>query len=95
MTITTSYGSWLNHTGTESPELYVNAVFNGEGTEGFDMAAIMADFRIAVQKVLPHGVALCGSEFLGPAYAKDNAPLGPWIESIDLMEIIERHHVNR
>lgn len=72
MTITTNYGSWT--TTVDNYSLTVEqtvAECLGDYANDYDVAAIVAEYRAAIDAVLPAGVSLLGSEFYGPAYAAD------------------------
>lgn len=103
MTITTSYGDFYNHAESLTVEQYCEDAFGSEGPDGFDLDAIVFDFRSAINDALPEGVSLCGNEFYGPYYEDDQyfddcpmtddgvLDIATIINGIDLWEIIERH----
>lgn len=71
---TTSYGTWNNQVEPYSltvAQSVLEAFGSGEGVEDFDLAAIEADYREAINNALPPHVTLTGDEFIGPAYDKD------------------------
>jgi len=83
MIVTTSYGTWNNC--VESGELTVEQsvlVALGDYADDYDIDAIAADYRAAINEALPEGVTLAGNEFFGPAHAAD-ATWGPELEDED------------
>ncbi|MET8985805.1 hypothetical protein ABZW49_10190 [Nonomuraea wenchangensis] len=105
MTTTTSYGTWTTRVERLSAnfETYVLEAFDSEGPDGFDIDAIEADYRNAINDALPDSVSLCGSEFYGPYESEDWAAAGyptdedgrldikAIVETIDFWEIVARH----
>jgi hypothetical protein len=79
MTTTTDYGTWYNHTHSNSnPEGDILDFINGGGSDwcervdttgAFDLMA--RAYRDAIQAALPPGVHLTGDQFIGPAYDDD------------------------
>jgi hypothetical protein len=92
MGTTTDYGSWVNHVDQYAPtvEQTVEAAFGTEGPEGFDIDAIVRDYRAAINQALPAGVSLAGDEFIGPWPCVD-VDITACVESVDLWAIVERH----
>lgn len=94
---TTDYGSWNNH--ADEYELTVESSVGtslGDYAHEYDVDAIVADYRDAINKALPDRVTLTGNEFIGPAYEKDctwegDLDIHAVIESVDFWEIAERH----
>jgi hypothetical protein len=109
MTITTSYGSWLNaakHSLTVGTYI-IDAINGGDSDwqERMDdsgaLDLIERDFRDAIQAALPEGIWLTGEEFIGPHrsdpnYSDDLAEfdIGAAIEGLDLNTIVERWDVD-
>jgi len=103
---TTDYGSWYNHAGAPTVESYVADACDGgdaewaeqmEKTGAFDRIA--DDFRTAVNEALPDRVALCGDEFIGPAYDEDctwdgDLDIAEIINDVDFWAIVEKHDVD-
>lgn len=73
MTTTTSYGTWCNQiNGFEtSPEDGLNSYLGDQDPDDYDMDSIHLAYRRAIDAALPPNVALCGDEFIGPAYPED------------------------
>jgi len=107
--ITTSYGSWNNHTRyNTSPGADILDVVNGGGSEWVErmqasgaLDAVETEWRAAIQAALPEGVTLIGDEFIGPhssdpAYTEAirESDFKEIIDGIDLNAIIERHDVD-
>lgn len=96
---TTSYGTWYNH----NRELTVTAgIVNALGDYGneYDIDAIEAEYREAIDAVLPERVVLVGDEFIGPAYADDKTwdgdlDITALIESVDFWAIAEKHETTQ
>lgn len=102
---TTSYGTWNNKVDRHclTVEQSVVEAFGTESTDGFDVDAITADYREAINTALPPRVHLIGDEFTGPArpdedeyagYPVDddgNLDIRAIVDGIDLWSIIERH----
>ncbi|MFE9850288.1 hypothetical protein ACFYPN_15960 [Streptomyces sp. NPDC005576] len=104
MSVTTSYGTWLNHAGEDSPAYTIlNAV--GDDYADFDLTAIETEYRDAIDAALPNGVGLSGKEFLGPYYEADrefdgypvdedgNIDIPAVIAGIDISTIVDRHEL--
>lgn len=118
MTTTTTYGTWTNcvNTYSTSPEADIIDYITGGDADWRDrmestgaLDAIAAEYRRAIDVALPFEIALCGTEFIGPAYpdAEDQAAWRDYprdesgcldfraaIEEIDLAAIIEKHDVD-
>ncbi|MFD3516258.1 hypothetical protein [Streptomyces sp. NPDC058657] len=107
--ITTGYGSWYNHTGSNlNPESDIADYMNGGGTdwcERMDEAgatkAIADDYRAAVDAALPDGIYLTGDEFLGlhrtdPNYSDEigDFDIKGAIAEIDLGPIVQKHDID-
>jgi hypothetical protein len=91
--ITTEYGTWGDvGESTVTVEEYVAGAL-GEHGEGYDVAALAADFRKAVNEALPEGVTLNGNLFFGPhdVAAEDRPDLREVVDSVDFWEIAGRH----
>jgi hypothetical protein len=81
MTTTASYGTWCNRVSqySTSPDADVLDVINGGDADWRELldetgalAEIKAAYRRAIDAKLPPSVALCGDEFIGPAYPDDD-----------------------
>lgn len=107
--ITTSYGTWYNHTGyNTSPEGDIADYINGGGADWCErmeaagaVEAIADEYRAAVQAALPAGICLTGDEFIGPhhsdpGYTDEIAEfdIRAAIEDIDLGPIVAKHDVD-
>jgi hypothetical protein len=102
MTTTTNFGTWLNHAGSLTVEQTI-ADYVGDFADDYDLDAIARDYRDAVNEAMPHGVTLAGNEFYGPYYETDRdfdgypadehdeLDMAAIIESVDFVEIVERH----
>jgi len=105
MTTTTTYGTWctrVDHLSTSLENTVIDA-FGSEGTDGFDLDAIISDYRAAINEALPSSVSLCGDEFIGPYYEADydfdGYPLTDAgaldiktiVSDVDLWEIVAKH----
>lgn len=79
---TTSYGTWC--TKVDDLALTVEqTIYETIGNaDEYDIDAIAADYRAAINEALPEGVTLAGNEFIGPYYAED-ATWGPELEDED------------
>ena len=112
MTTTTSYGTWTNRVNTYStgPDADVLDYINGGDSDWQELleasgalARIQAEYRDAIDRVLPDGVSLCGTEFIGPWQPEDgefdgyptdehdNLDFAAMVEDIDLADIIDRN----
>lgn len=101
----TSYGTWTNRVNNLIADFDHDVIeaFGSEGTDGFDLEAIKAEYRNALNDALPPNVNLCGSEFIGPAYPQpgefadypndeyDRLDIKAVVESIDFWAIVEKH----
>lgn len=107
--ITTSYGSWYNHTGhNTSPKADIADAINGGDTDWLErmeesgaLDRVEADYYQAVQDALPDGIWLTGEEFIGlhesdPNYTAEiaNFDIRAAIESVDFVAILEKHDVD-
>lgn len=89
---TTSYGTWNNRVDPHAltVEQTVCEALVGYADE-YDIDAIAADYRAAINEALPEGVALAGDEFVGPYYDRD-ATWGPELEKdgrLDIESIVD------
>jgi hypothetical protein len=106
MTATTSYGTWNNR--VESGELTVEqSVLTalGDFAHEYDLDAIAADYRNAINDALPSGVSLNGDEFYGPYYTADrdfgDCPMDEddrldikaIVETVDFWDIAAKHEL--
>ena len=72
MTTTTSYGTWCNQVDAYSLSVEQTVTESlGDYTNDYDLDGLTAAYRAAVNEALPDSVSLCGDEFIGPYYAKD------------------------
>jgi hypothetical protein len=94
MTTTTSYGTWVNAGDRYAltVEQTIQEAFGGWGTEGFDVDAIVRDYRAAINEALPNGITLAGEEFLGP-WPRVAVDIAACVAGVDLWPIIERHNL--
>lgn len=107
--ITTGYGSWYNHTQSNtSPEADILDAINGGDNDWQErmeasgaLDAIASDYRDAVQAALPGGIYLSGDEFNGlhhsdPDYTDEigDFDIKEAIERIDLTAIIQKHDID-
>ena len=107
--ITTSYGSWNNHThyNTSPSADILDFVLGGDSDwvqrmqDSGALDAIETEWRAAIQAALPEGVTLAGDEFIGPhssdpAYTEAirESDFRAIIDGIDLGAIVERHDVD-
>ena len=104
--ITTSYGTWNNRVDGDALTVEQTVAETlGDYADEYDIDAIAADYRAAINEALPEGVALAGDEFIGPYYAED-ATWGPELEdedgrldikaivdSVDLWAIVAKHEI--
>jgi hypothetical protein len=100
---TSYYGSFYNYEGTSrTPADVVSSCLHGAGTAYGERAvangafdAMVNDYIAAIQALLPKGIILCGSEFIGPADGRFNEELHQAIreavDAADLAPIIKRH----
>lgn len=86
-TATTDYGQIVGTTLTEDVEAAIV-----ENIEDFDIPAIVADYREAIQGALPEGVTIHGEGILygpwSPYVEFDRAEV---LESVDFWAIVQRH----
>lgn len=77
MTTTTSYGTWNNRVEPHALTLE-QSVFEalGDFADDYDLDALTAAYRDAINEALPAGVSLCGNEFIGPHASQDWSRLG-------------------
>lgn len=102
---TTSIGTWCNFGDhySSSVESTVADYMNGGPNdwrkrmdESGATERIVADYRTAIDAVLPEGIALCGNEFIADVDVEFDADeMTEAIEAIDLGAIIERHDIDR
>lgn len=80
ITTTTVYGTWCNRVAqySTSPDADVNDYVNGGDPEWVQrledsgaLDAIKSEYRAAINAALPPDVALCGEQFIGPAYPEN------------------------
>lgn len=104
MATTTSYGTWTNrvepYTASFEQDVYESL---GDYADDYDIEALTAEYRNAINEALPNGVWLTGSEFIGPYYDEDadfgDAPVDEFgsldfkaiVDGIDFWEIAARH----
>jgi hypothetical protein len=100
MTTTTEYGTWADVASEVTVEDTITTALGDHGA-GFDVDAIVSDYRAAINAALPTGVVLAGDDFFGPYYDRvfpgfpvngDGAlDLKAIVDSVDLWEIVEIH----
>ncbi len=104
MTTTTSYGTWNNRVERLAAN-FEASVYEalGDFAGDYDIDAIKADYRAAINEALPDGVSLNGSEFYGPYYEADRDFVGyphdedgrldikAIVDGVDFAEIAARH----
>lgn len=101
MTTTTSYGTWANH-GDGSLTIEDNiAASLGDYARDYDIPAIAADYRRAINSALPDSVSINGDDFYGPAYDRDwtgypttadgDLDIKAIIETVDFWDIAADH----
>lgn len=104
MTTTTYYGTWNDrvepHSANFSTSVYTAL---GDFADDYDIDAIEADYRAAINDALPDGVSLCGDEFIGPAHDADcdfdgyptdeygRLDIKAIVESVDFWAIVAKH----
>ncbi|MEV8636831.1 hypothetical protein AB0395_34835 [Streptosporangium sp. NPDC051023] len=65
--ITTDYGSWNRRVYRYELTVEQSAMIAlGDYADDYDLDAIAAAWRTAINDALPSGVTLCGNEFIGP-----------------------------
>ncbi|MFI6496931.1 hypothetical protein [Nonomuraea typhae] len=72
MTTTTSYGTWNNRVDPYAAN-FETSIYEalGDYADTYDLDAIEAEYRSAINDALPSSVSLCGSDFIGPYDAED------------------------
>lgn len=88
MTTTTSYGTWNNR--VEPHALSVEqGVFEalGDFADDYDLDALTAAYRDAINEALPAGVSLCGDEFIGPYESQDWESAGYPVDEYNRLDI--------
>lgn len=104
---TTTYGTWCNRVDPDSltVEQTVTEAFGSEGYDGFDIDAIVREYRSAINDALPDSVTLSGDEFIGPYNDEDchfdgypttetgALDIKEIVDGVDLWKIINRHGV--
>src|SRR5690606_34496329 len=73
---TTSYGTWNNRVDGDALTVEQTIAETLGDADEYDIDAIAADYRTAINKALPEGVTLAGNDFYGPYYTED-ATWGP------------------
>jgi len=104
MAITTSYGTWNNcveHYSTGVAQTVTEAL--GDYADDYDVDAIVADYRDAINAALPQGVTLAGDEFIGPWRPADDEfdgypvddhgvlDIKAIVDGVDFWAIADRH----
>lgn len=79
---TTSYGTWNNRVDGDALTVEQTIAETLGDADEYDIDAIAADYRTAINKALPEGVTLAGNDFYGPYYTED-ATWGPELEDED------------
>lgn len=91
MTVTTSYGTWVNHGGGTAMTVEDTvAVALGDHANDYDLDAVIADYRDAINDALPAGVTLNGNDFYGPYPADQDFDGYPTTEdgALDIAAIV-------
>lgn len=102
MTTTTSYGTWNNRVEPHALTLE-QSVFEalGDFADDYDLDALTAAYRDAINEALPAGVSLCGDEFIGPYESQDwesagypvdednRLDIGAIVEGVDFWKLAE------
>lgn len=92
---TTGYGTWNNHGDRSHVRVEDTvAVYLGEFVDDYDLDALVAAYRAAINEALPEGVSLHGDEFYGPHPRDFDADLSSAIESVDLGALAEQHDLS-
>lgn len=104
MTTTTSYGTWNNQVERYSANLATTVVESlGDYGDEYDVNALTADYRDAINTALPASVTLAGDEFIGPhqpdANEWDGYPtdehgqldIKAIVDDVDFWEIARKH----
>lgn len=90
--IYTQYGTWTSRVTPYNATLeqQVGDALDGYQPDEATLEAVCAAYRAAINRALPHEVALCGNEFYGPAFA-EFAPDYPTDEMgiLDLSAIVD------
>lgn len=104
MTTTTPYGTWNSRVEPHSAT-FATSVYEALGNfaDDYDIDAIKADYRAAINEALPEGVTLVGDEFIGPAHDADcdfdgyptdeygRLDIKAIVESVDFWAIVAKH----
>lgn len=104
MTITTSYGTWVNHGGTRLALEDTVRDALGDFAGDYDVDALIAAYRAAINEALPSEISLCGNEFIGPydgtgidwsPYPRperdDQTVISAIIDQVDLYALAEKY----
>ena len=95
MTITTQYGTWANFTGEATVRDGIETALAGL-TAGYDMEALEAAYRAAVNAALPDGVTLDGDLIHGPysmQCVETTGEIAEAIRSVDFWTLAEQHEL--
>lgn len=92
MTTTTVYGEWADVESEITVEATVGQ-YLGEFGGDFDVAAIVTEYRAAINKALPDGVSLNGRQFIGPYPMPEDAmrTAREAVESVNLTPIADKY----
>lgn len=90
--LTTHYATWQDITGSPGVRESVFAAL-GYDTSGYDVPAVVDEYRAAIDAALPRPVALRGDDFVGPCPAPDGAwsALAEAVNGIDLWRLTSLH----
>lgn len=101
---TTSFGSYYNAFNSQSPaEDIANYISGGDydWREAMEdsgaLKLIEADYRAEIEALLPEGLDLCGTEFIGDIELRDMIDwdgIREMFETIDLAAIVSRHDID-
>lgn len=100
MTVYTQYGTWTSrvHPYNSTLEAEVADALDNWDVDEATLDAVCAAYRAAINRALPHEVALCGNEFYGPAFAEFTGyptdemgilDLSAIVDSVDFWEIAD------
>ena len=101
---TTDYGTWRTLVDRTSLSLGQSVYESlGDYVDGYDLDAIVAEYRDAINEALPAHVCLSGDQFIGPYYEEDydragyptdedgNLDLKEIVKGVDFWKIAQRH----
>lgn len=100
-----TYGTWTTKVDGFNVSLEATALnrFSADGVDGYDYAAVVTEYRAAINDALPDSVALVGKEFIGPFttdedefqdYPKDafgQLDFKAIVDTVDFWAIVAKH----